>query len=555
MKRSNCIAVPGSERKPVAGAKSAGPVDATKQIGVTVRLRARAVPSDQTIYKEGATLPAQRTVLSREEYSAQYGAAPEDLKAVEDFAREHGLSVVRSSAAQRSVRLKGTVAALNEAFGVKLKKFQSASVSYRGRTGPVYIPKSLEGIVVGVHGLDNRPVAKPHFRLRPVPDKSGKQIVFGPRNAQDGSLTAPEVAKLYNFPTDLDGTGQCIALIELNDTDQSGKPTGAGYSVSDLKKYFKGLGIAAPTVKAVSVDGGANVPKKDQNADGEVTLDIEVAGAVAPGATIAVYFAPNSTSGFIDAVNAAVHDTKLKPSVISISWGGPEDAAGEEDSQFLQGLNQALQAAAQIGVTVCCASGDNGSADMAQQWDGKPHTDFPASSPFSLACGGTKLTGSGTQIASEVVWNEGTRGGAGGGGVSNVFGLPTYQSKVKVPQSPKKKKGRGVPDVAGNADPFTGYRIVLGGNTVPIGGTSAVAPLMAGLIALINQSLAKKSGATAGFLNPLLYESASSFRDITSGNNDMYGKLKGTYKAGPGWDACTGMGVPDGEKLRVALGA
>lgn len=286
-----------------------------------------------------------------------------------------------------------------------------------------------------------------------------------------------------------------------------------------------------------------------------MALDIEVAGALAPGAQIAVYFAPNTTAGFIDAVNAAVHDSVRKPAVISISWGGPEDG---NPQQYLDGMAQAFADAAILGVTVCAASGDNGSADEAQQgWDKKPHVDFPSSAPYALGCGGTKLLGSGTKISSEVVWNEGTRGGATGGGVSNYFLKPPYQSKAKVPLSPQKKNGRGVPDVSADADPYTGYQVFVGGKAAVYGGTSAVAPLWAGLIACMNQRLTAKKGKAAGFLNPLLYAltaPSGALNDITSGNNDIYGSLKGLYRAGPGWDPCTGVGSPNGAKLLKALG-
>jgi len=307
-------------------------------------------------------------------------------------------------------------------------------------------------------------------------------------------------------------------------------------------------------VVSVGVDGGANMPGFS-DADGEVVLDIEVAGAAAPGAKIAVYFAPNTTQGFIDAVNAAVHDAVRKPSVISISWGGAEDPNGHMSPQFFQGMDKAFQDAAALGITVCCASGDDGSADMSEKWDGKPHTDFPSSSPFALGCGGTKLIGSGSKITSEEVWNRGRRGGSGGGGVSNFFARPSYQSKAKVPKSPKGKVGRGVPDLAGNADPFTGYQIFLNGAPDSSGGTSAVAPLLAGLIARVNERLVAKVGKTAGFINPLIYgPAASALRDITTGNNDIEQNLNGKYTAGKGWDACTGQGVADGVKLLKALG-
>jgi kumamolisin len=282
-------------------------------------------------------------------------------------------------------------------------------------------------------------------------------------------------------------------------------------------------------------------------------LDIEVAGAVAPRANIAVYFAPNTDQGFIDALTTAVHDNVRKPSVVSISWGAQEEAWTQ---QALTAFDQALQDAAALGVTVCCAAGDDGSSDIrdASERDGKPHVDFPAASPFALACGGTKLLGSGITITSEVVWNEGDSGT--GGGVSNHFARPAYQAHANVPKSPAGKTGRGVPDIAGDADPQTGYQVrLVGGENTVIGGTSAVAPLWAGLIALLNQKLTSLGKPVVGFCNPFLYnslsQSAVALHDITEGNNDIEGL--GKYKARKGWDACTGLGTPNGAKLLAAL--
>jgi kumamolisin len=271
-------------------------------------------------------------------------------------------------------------------------------------------------------------------------------------------------------------------------------------------------------------------------------LDIEVAAAIAPKAEIVVYFAPNTDKGFLDAITMATHDTTHKPSVISISWGAAEK---NWTGQAMTSYDQAFQAAAALGITVCCAAGDNGSGDAEE--DGLAHVDFPASSPFALGCGGTKLTGLGSAISSEVVWNEGPNS-ATGGGVSDSFPVPAYQSSTGIPQSvnPSHKAGRGVPDVSGDADPATGYFVRVDGQEFVIGGTSAVAPLWAGLIALLNQKL----GHPIGFLNPLLYGSLAgtgSFHDITSGNN-------GAYTAKKRWDPCTGWGTPDGAKLLHALG-
>jgi subtilase family serine protease len=273
-------------------------------------------------------------------------------------------------------------------------------------------------------------------------------------------------------------------------------------------------------------------------------LDIEVVGAIAPGANIAVYFAPNTDQGFINAITDAVHDSTRKPSVISISWGAPEDSWTQQSQTA---MNSALQDAASLGVTVTAAAGDDGSTDGAG--DGKLHVDFPASSPFTLACGGTTLKGSGKNITSEVVWNEiANQEGATGGGVSNVFAVPSYQSSAGVPKQPQTGfAGRGVPDVAGNADPSTGYQVRVDGQNEVVGGTSAVAPLWAALTALMNEQI----GTNLGFLNPKLYSLGADFRDITSGNNDD--SNLGYYSAKQGWDPCTGLGSPNGADLLKAL--
>ncbi len=238
-------------------------------------------------------------------------------------------------------------------------------------------------------------------------------------------------------------------------------------------------------VSAVSVNGAHNKPAGDPNsADGEVVLDIEVAGAVAPQAKIAVYFAPNTDQGFLNAINAAIHDRSRKPSVISISWGGAED---QWTRQSLDVYNQAFHDAALLGITVFCAAGDNGSSDGVA--DGKPHVDFPASSPWVVGCGGTSLQATGSPTPTETVWNNSTGSSATGGGVSTFFPLPDYQSTANVPISTVRAKfaGRGVPDISGCADPKTGYRVFVDGTESVIGGTSAVAPLWAGLTALLNE--------------------------------------------------------------------
>lgn len=524
------IPLAGSERAPMEGAQVIGPANPNEKVDVTIRLRSRAgkkpIVSDAELMKP----IKDRKILTRAEFESQHGADPVSIARVEAFAREHKLTVKETTAARRTVILTGTVAALSAAFGVELKEYQHPGGKYRGRTGAIQLPEELQGVVEGVFGLDNRPQAKPHFRRRRA--RAGA-------NADDGSAsyTPPQAAALYDFPTGVNGSGECIGLIEL----------GGGYTASDLANYWQQFNLSTtPTVSAVSVGDGSNSPTGDpDSADGEVMLDIEVAGSIAPGAKIVAYFADNTDAGFLNAITTAVHDTTNNPSILSISWGGPESSWTQ---QAMTSMDEAFQSAAAMGVTVCVAAGDDGSTDGVS--DGLNHVDFPASSPNVLACGGTTLEASGNSISSETVWNElASNEGATGGGISDVFPLPSWQNGVGVPPSANAGAhvGRGVPDVAGDADPTTGYNTLVDGQSGVIGGTSAVAPLWAALIALINQT----NGKPAGLITPLLYPNAATaadFNDVTSGNN-------GAYSAGPGWDACTGLGSPIGAKVSVALGA
>jgi len=501
----------GSERSPVKDAKIIGTPDPNGVVEVTVVLRSKGAGTQISSIREMSDQPLkERRYLSREEFSSANALDPDDLAKIEEFAHEHGLTIVKVSPESSSISLSGTVTELSEAFGTKLSLYDSPTGKYRGRDGPIQVPADLASIIVGVFGLDDRHVFRPHsIRL----DEQGESIRA---KAATVSYTPPQLAKLYNFPIGLDGTNQCIGIIEL---------APCGYKAADIQAYFKMLNITQPRIIAISVDGAHNQPGYD--ADGEVVLDIEIAGAIAHKAKIAVYFAPNTDKGFLDAVNAAVHDRINKPTVISISWGAPEI---EWTSQAMQAMDQAFQAACALGVTVFCASGDDGSRDNVN--DNKPHVDYPASSPHVTGCGGTTLDASG-----ETTWS-GT-----GGGISDFFPLPSWQSNAHVPPSANSggKGGRGVPDISGDADPNTGYIIILNGKKYVYGGTSAVAPLWAGLIALINQKL----GKPVGCLNSLIYNGRAmplAFRDITVGNN-------GAYHAGPGWDPCTGLGTPHGDKL------
>lgn len=478
--------------------------------------------------------------ISREEYAGIYGAAQQDFDAVRAFAQANGLKVDqnKSSLLRRRVELRGSIDAFNKAFGVELHDYEPSGATKKGArfhaiVGPVTVPGNLVGCVEAVLGLDNRPIATSKMRVRRKRPSAA--------NADAGTFLPPQVAQVYNFPTPpagaTAGAGQSIGIIEL----------GGGFNPTDLATYFsQTIGVTPPTVTAVILDGGGNDPTNANSADGEVLLDIEVAGSVAPGAKIVVYFTTNTDQGFQDAISTAIHDATNNPSVISISWGGPESSWSQT---AINSMDSTCQSAAALGISITVAAGDNGSSDG----ESGNNVDFPASSPHVLGCGGTALTTTSGQRQSEVVWNDqASGGGATGGGVSTVFALPTWQANAGVPapaataRAAKKASGtggRGVPDVAGDAAPDTGYQILVDGEQEVVGGTSAVAPLWAGLIALLNQQL----GRHVGFLNPQIYPLGEApFFDVTSGNN-------GTFSAGTGWDACTGLGSPNGQLLLASL--
>jgi kumamolisin len=485
-------ALTGSDRTPLDNATPIGPVPDDELALVTVVCRR---PTGQ---------PAE----------------PADLDAV-TAGLPAGVDVVRSHAPSGRVQLIGPANALAEHFGTTLTQVwrQDDGRHYRHRTGALSVPDALDGTVVAVLGLDDRPAARPHFYFAQEPA---------------ASYTPLEVAQAYAFPAGLDGTGQRIALVEL----------GGGYADSDLDTYWSELGVTGPTVTDHEVDGATNAAGSDpEGADGEVLLDIEVAGAVAPGAGIDVWFGPNTDAGFLDAVSDAIH-ADPRPTVVSISWGGAEDSW---TAQARSALDAALADAATLGVTVTVAAGDSGSSDNEPPG---AHVDFPASSPHALACGGTTLRiGPDGAIETETVWNDGDDRQTGvlratGGGYSAAFARPDWQSALT-----GESTGRGVPDVVADADPDTGYIVRVDGESTVIGGTSAVAPLWAGLIARLAQGLDRP----LGLLQPALYGLAGGGNATTPALHDVTTGDNGQFQAGPGWDPCTGLGSPNGTALLEAL--
>ncbi len=463
-----------------------------------------------------------------------HGAAARDRAPVLSWAQGAGVRVTQEDPATRRVTVRGPAGRLGELFGVQLEHFhwdgRLGSVDYRGHLGPVRLPAALHGVVTGVFGLDDRPVARPRLRS---PDAGRPALV---------SYDPPEVAAVYGYPR-LPGQGEGLHLvagmIEL----------GGVTHPADLAASFARLGLPAPEVVNVSIDGAAPAPDPE-GADVEVALDYQVLGAMvlaaAPRArlTIVAYNAPNSERGFIDAVAAAATDRTHRPAAVSISWGAPED---DWSLQGMRGMDAAFAAGSLRGVAYSAAAGDAGSTDAVM--DGRQHPEFPASSPHVWACGGTTLLAIGGRIVSETVWNELDLGaGAGGSGVSGVFAPPPYQlrSGVHPRAADGGLAGRGLPDGSGVADPVTGWNVLALGRLRVTGGTSAVAPMYSALWTLISGL----RGRPLGMPHPLAYAGRGrGFRDILQGNTG------GPYAARRGWDAASGWGSPDGRVLARELAA
>jgi kumamolisin len=486
---------------PPDDAQHIGAAPADAQIMVSLYLKSRPGEHDAIA---GAADPRTALAAHRDQRHQ------DDIARVRAFAHDHGLAIATVEPARRLVKLKGSVAVMEAAFGTKLELYRQGDRQFRARTGLLHLPADLLPIVEAVLGLDERPAGF----AKALP------MTGGPKPA---GFLPNRIAALYDFPTGVTGAGQCIALIEL----------GGGYLDSDNQAAFAGMGLALPEIVAVPIDGVANAPGQSKAADDEVALDLQVAGGVAPGARFALYFARASFAGFVDAVSTAVHDPVQKPNVISISWGVNETTWS---AAARQAMDAALQDAARLNISVFVAAGDNLATNGAQ--DSALHVQYPASSPWAISCGGTLIESDGHAIGSEIVWSDTGNGEGTGGGISALYPVPDFQKGAH------SAAGRGVPDVAGNAAEPSGYVIIVGGASKVIGGTSAVAPLWAGLAALINE----KAATPVGFFAARLYAEPGLLRPITEGNNKPKGSDVG-YDAGPGWNACTGLGVPRGTAI------
>ncbi|MGQ4515238.1 protease pro-enzyme activation domain-containing protein [Streptomyces sp. DW26H14] len=552
------VPLPGSFRDALPADAASAPLGAGEQVDFTVLLRRRAPLPPDLVHGPGT--------ITRDELADRFGADPADLAAVRHAVEAAGLTVADVHAGSRRMTVAGPAGAAGALLGTRLVAARGTgrdgrALAHRARTGGLHVPPEPADVVVAVLGTDDRPHGRP-LLSRPLLGTPGKNGPAHGGGAGPVAYTPPQLAEVYGFPPDTDGSGRIAALVEF----------GGGYEEAELRAYFSELGVTPPVVRSVGVAGAANNPGVDEDADGEVQLDIEVLGALAPGAELVVHFAPGTIRGYVEAVASAVHASPT-PTVLSISWGAPED---HWTPQSLAALEEILADAAALGITVCAAAGDVGSTDGEK--DGGRHVDYPGSSPHVLSVGGTSLrlgddggsragkaqgagagkaqdagAGSG-RAAVETVWNAlALGGGATGGGRSATFPVPLWQRRYQPAGQGRPARGqgpaerRGVPDVAAVADPSTGYRIRVGGKDTTLGGTSAAAPLWAALVCRLSEAL----DAPLGLLAPLLYAleaPPAPLTDITSGDN-------GGYPAAVGWDACTGLGTPRGAALLAHLRA
>jgi kumamolisin len=535
----------GSERRAQPGATRIGPAPAEERIEVTVILRRRPDGPEVPGHHEYLTPPSQRPRLAADEFAERYGFDPADVERLTEFAEQQGLEVTGAHPARRAVYLAGTVEQFEQAFAVSLGRYQyeretrsrdgrrepiSETVTYRGREGQLAVPRALADAIVGVFGLDDRSVT--HRNLADPPST--------------GTITLPEVRDLYGFPAN-QAAGQTIAIFSEG-----------GYLSSDIDANFGGNPPAVTDISIDASNGGF--------ADPETTQDIFIAAAVAPGADVAVYFNGGGQKGWVDTIGRIVHPDPGDPvcSVMSSSFyilnGDDAGLASGVTAALIDAVSEAFADAAIQGVTLCIASGDTGTESKIG--DGSAHVQYPGSDPWVLSCGGTTIGDVTAAGFDEWVWADQFSfggspliSGATGGGVSAIFELPSYQVDAGVPVSLNDgHRGRGVPDVAANSSPNSGYPIILDGSLSdwPANGTSASAPLWAGLIAVINAAL----GENVGFVNPALYALGSSaFRDITAQPGAADNGLFGTpgYPVTAGWDACTGWGAPQGNALLTGL--
>jgi kumamolisin len=518
------VALAGSERAEPEGAVFVREVDPGERIVVTLHLKRRSVDkfapgSAGDLARLSQPITRRALVAQRRRTHARAAARARKI------AKAYGIAVRDVDLARRTVTLDGTARRMAQVFGATLRIYDDGHCQFRARVGHLSIPAEIAPWTRAILGFDQRPIrATPVNRLESL---AGTGTGAG--------LWPTEIAALYGIPLDRDVSSVCVGIIAL----------GGGYLASDLTAALAGMGREDRVVINQPVTGN-NFVDGTSLAEQEIALDLQIIAGLLPKARIVVYFAGNTISSLVEGINQAIFDDVNRPQVLSVSWGSAEKFWKDPSRDAMQAV---LADAKRLRVSVLFAAGDE--LATGGLTDGKAHVWFPASSPYALACGGTlpTLGANGNSIAAEAVWKEGFSGT--GGGISDAFPVPEYQLNLALPPSVNDgAMRRGVPDVAAAAAGTPGYRVILGGREAVKDGTSAVAPLWAALIAIANA----QRGAPLGFINSVLYSNPALFRSIRQGNNRVNGK---GYDAGPGpgWNACTGLGVPRGAQIIAALAA
>jgi hypothetical protein len=544
-----------------AGARAQGALPRSSVISAMVAL-APQDPAGLAAYADRVSTPGSHEYhryLSVAQFARRFGPSAAQVAAVRAALEARGLRPGALAANRLAFNVTASAGTMSRAFATSFERYRVAGgrAAFVNTAAPA-LPAAISGLVRGVVGLDSLQVPHPAGLAKRVPARSrsnGAAVsATAPGEGQPcssaagtGGYTAGEIADAYGL-SDLyaagdGGSGATVALFELEP-----------YSASDIATYQSCYGTAA-SISNVVVSGGPG----SGAGSGEAALDIEDLIGLAPNASILVYEGKNTGTGALQTYQAIVTQNRAK--VVSTSWGlcEPQEgtAAAGVESEFFQ------EAAVQ-GQTIFAASGDHGAKDcVSGTQSSSVSVDDPASQPYVTGVGGTSLAAVGPPPAESVwnsTWNSGTASGAGGGGVSTLWKMPSYQSGIALAQSSVACAGSGtscreVPDVSADADILTGYSIYYNRRWSIFGGTSAAAPTWAALAALADASVAC-SGKSIGPANPALYQAARTaystyFNDVTAGNN-AYGGLSG-FSAGGGYDMASGLGSPKGAAVAAAL--
>lgn len=511
----------------VKQASDLGKVDDAQEIPLTFSMPLNnSAALDQeiaAIYQVGNSHYHQ--FLTSQEFHEKYAPTQEQIGQVQSYLEQQGMTSVTVDDNGLLVHAISSVGVINSTFHTEIHQYHDVTGDQTFRS-PAYELQTPEGVpIVGVHGLQDLTRFRTHL-VQSQDTAEKPHMGTGP----GGGLSPADIRAAYNLSESSSaGAGQTLALFELD-----------SYTARDIAEYEQVFGLPNVPLQNVMVAGATGVPGTGA---GEVTLDIELMIALAPGAQkIIVYEGPNSDQGVLSTYSQIASDNTAKS--ISTSWGEPET---EVPASLLQSeYNVFAQMAAQ-GQTIFAAAGDSGAYDNGTQLG----VDDPASQPYVVGVGGTELsTGNGETYAGETTWDGGnSKAGAGGGGISSVWTIPSYQSGLVSTQSKGSTTMRNVPDVSLNADPATGYAIAFNGNWTIYGGTSCAAPLWAAFAAIVNQERAQNGLGTLGYMNPLLYQIGkgsnyhSDFNDVSDGSTNLF------YPAVSGYDDATGWGSFNGNDL------